>query len=162
MFLFFPVCNKVRNWVKALSLMLWEVSVVEVCEMVLEFSKEKEVAAQNVCIHWLSSVSMHSKPPLVLKLFRRSHILCKNALHWCLISARWERRYYQRTASLLLYKAKQKKFWKYWQHTQRRNVAYFFSSWTLEVVSRSQKGLVSIPGFSFASLVVTHCVIRLN
>lgn len=106
--------------------MLWEVSVVEVCEMVLEFSRENEVAAQNVCTHWLSSVSMLSKPPFVLKVFRRSHILCKNALHWCLISARRQRPYYQRTASLLLHKAKQEKFWKYWQHTQRRNVACFF------------------------------------
>lgn len=67
--LFFLCSIKLR-----MTLMLWEVSVIKVCEMLLEFSREKKAAGQNLCTHWLSSGSMLSKPPFDLKLFRRSHI----------------------------------------------------------------------------------------
>lgn len=57
--------------------MIYDVLDIKVCEMVLEFSREKEVAAQNLCAPWLSSVPMLSKPPFVLKPFRRPQISAK-------------------------------------------------------------------------------------
>lgn len=128
--------------------------------MVLEFSREKEVATQNLSTPWLSSGPMLSKPPFVLKLFR-SHISAKMFFTDASFQLR-EKDHTIKVLHLFYYAKPSRRSFENIYITQRRNVVCFFSSWTLEVVFRSQKGLVSIPGFSFAPLVVTHCVIWLN
>lgn len=105
---------------------------------------------------------MLSKPPFVLKMFRRSHISAKMFFTDASFQL-GEKDHIIKELHLFYYAKPSRRSFEsiYITHTKKK-YGVFFSSWTLEVISRSQKGLVSIPGFSFASLVVTHCVIWLN
>lgn len=113
-----------------MSLTLCEVWVIKVCEMLWELPTEREVSTQK-SVHSLSklTVPMLSKTPFVLMLYRRSHISTNIIIHWCLISAGWERPRCQSTISFLLCKAKQEKFWKVFQvftQPRKKNWVVFF------------------------------------
>lgn len=156
-FSFFPLCSVTLG----ISLMLWEVSVIKVCEMLWELPTERGVAAQK-SMHSLAkfTVPMPSKTPFVLKLYR-SHISA-NIFFTDTSFQLGEKNHTVKVLYLFYYAKPSRRGFESIYTAQKEGMGFLFSGWTLEVLSRSQKELVSIPGFPLASLALTHCVIWLN
>lgn len=128
--------------------MLWEVSVIEVCEILWKLPAEREVAAQK-SMHSLSklTVLMLSKTPFVLKLYR-SHISA-NVFFTDASFQLGEKKHTVKLTHVFYYAKPSRRSFKSNSSVytaQKEEMGFLSTSWTFEVLSRSQKGLVSIPG----------------
>lgn len=138
-----------------ISLMVCEFSVIKVCEMHWELPTERNNSTEVYAITAKLTVAMLSKK-FVLKLYRKSnsantfftHTLFQQGkkdsgvkVPYLFHYANPNRRSSENISSIYI--------------AQKEEIGCLFSSWTLVPLSRFQKGLVSILGFSLASLALT-------
>lgn len=110
-------------------------------------------------MHSLAKITVPtlSKTPFVLKLYRRSHIP-ENIFFTDASFQLGEKDHTVKVPYLFYYAKPSRRSFESISSiytAQKEEMGCLVSAWTLPALSRSQKGLASIPGFSLASLALT-------